>query len=194
MNLKRLSKEKKQQLILVLVVTGVCLAGWGLGLIRAQYGSLRQLSENKEAAEKKLVLMSDSVKQADRLAQELTDSKKTLAEMETDIASGDLYSWIITTLRRFRAPYNKVEIPSQSPISPVTDVTLLANFPYKQTSINVSGTAHYHDLGRFLADFENQFPHMRLVNLNLDMDSGATEPEMLAFRMEIVALVKPNAS
>ena len=193
MNFKRLSKEKKQQFVLVLVVTAVCLCGWGFGLIRFQYSSLRQVSENKVAAEKKLLVMSDSVRQADRLAQELTDSKKTLAEMESDIASGDLYSWIITTLRRFRAPY-KVEIPSVSPISPVTEVTLLANFPYKQTSINVSGTAHYHDLGRFLADFENQFPHMRLVNLNLDLDGGATEPEMLAFRMEIVTLVKPNAS
>ena len=137
--------------------------------------------------------MSDSVRQADRLAQELTESKKTLVEMETDVASGDLYSWIITTLRRFRAPY-KVEIPSQSPISPITDVNMLANFPYKQTSINVSGTAHYHDLGRFVADFENQFPHIRLVNLNIDLDSGSTEPEMLAFRMEIITLVKPNAS
>jgi Tfp pilus assembly protein PilO len=193
MNFKRLSKEKKNQLVLVLVVTLVCLGGWGFGLIRMQYSSLRQLSENKVAAEKKLSLMRDAVKQSDRLAQDLVDSKKTLAEMESDVASGDLYSWIITTIRRFRAPY-KVEIPSQSPISPVTDVNLLANFPYKQTSINVTGTAHYHDLGRFVADFENQFPHMRLVNLNLDLDGGSTQPEMLAFRMEIVTLVKPNAS
>src|SRR5580765_2667586 len=187
MNFKRLSKEKKNQLVLVLVVTLVCLGGWGFGLIRYQYSSLRALSENKVAAEKKLSVMRDSVKQTDRLAQDLTDSKKTLAEMESAVASGDLYSWIITTIRRFRAPY-KVEIPSQSPISPITDVNLLANFPYKQTSINVTGTAHYHDLGRFVADFENQFPHIRLVNLNIDVDGGATEPEMLAFRMEIVTL------
>ena len=193
MNFKRLSKEKKNQLVLVLVVTLVCLGGWGFGLIRYQYSSLRALSDNKAAADKKLSVMRDSVKQTDRLAQDLTDTKKTLAEMESDVASGDLYSWIITTIRRFRAPY-KVEIPSQSPISPITDVNLLANFPYKQTSINVTGTAHYHDLGRFVADFENQFPHIRLVNLNLDLDGGATEPEMLAFRMEIIALVKPNAS
>jgi len=193
MNFKRLSKEKKNQLVLVLVVTLVCLGGWGFGLIRYQYSSLRALSDNKAAADKKLSVMRDSVKQTDRLAQDLTDTKKTLAEMESDVASGDLYSWIITTIRRFRAPY-KVEIPSQSPISPITDVNLLANFPYKQTSINVTGTAHYHDLGRFVADFENQFPHIRLVNLNIDVDGGATEPEMLAFRMEIVTLVKPNAS
>jgi Tfp pilus assembly protein PilO len=193
MNFKRLPKEKRNQLVLVLVVTAVCLAGWGLGLIRYQYSSLHQLSENKVATEKKLVQMRDAVKQSDRLAQDLSDAKKSLGEMESDIASGDLYSWMITTIRRFRAPY-KVEIPSQSPIGPISDVTLLANFPYKQTSINVSGTAHYHDLGRFIADFENQFPHIRLMNLNLDLDGSATEPETLSFRMEIVTLVKPNAS
>jgi Tfp pilus assembly protein PilO len=193
MNFKRLPKEKRNQLVLVLVVTAVCLVGWGLGLIRYQYSSLHQLSENKVATEKKLVQMRDAVKQSDRLAQDLSDAKKSLGEMESDIASGDLYSWIITTIRRFRAPY-KVEIPSQSPIGPISDVTLLANFPYKQTSINVSGTAHYHDLGRFIADFENQFPHIRLMNLNLDLDGSAAEPETLSFRMEIVTLVKPNAS
>ena len=49
MNFKRLSKEKKSQLVLVVVIILVCLAGWGFGLIRYQYSSLRQLSENKVA-------------------------------------------------------------------------------------------------------------------------------------------------
>ena len=38
------------------------------------------------------------------------------------------------------------------------DVNLLPNFPYKQATLTVAGTAHFHDLGRFLADFENQIP------------------------------------
>jgi hypothetical protein len=193
MNFKRLTKEKKQQLILTTVITLVCLAGWGFGLIRYQYGSLKELAAGKISAERKLEQMRKTVQQADRIAMDYADSKKTLAEMESDIASGDLYSWMISTIRRFRAPY-KVEIPAMSPMSAVVDVNLLPNFPYKQTSININGTAHFHDLGRFLADFENQFPHIRLTNLSLDLDSGAGEPEMLAFKMEVVALVKPNAS
>jgi Tfp pilus assembly protein PilO len=193
MNFKRLSKEKKQQLIVTIVITVVCLAGWGFGLIRYQYSSLSELSAAKVSAEKKLEQMSKTVKQANRIAVDYAEAQKTLAEMESDIASGDLYSWMISTIRRFRAPY-KVEIPSLSPTSAVVDVNLLPNFPYKQTSINLNGTAHYHDLGRFIADFENQFPHIRLTNLSVDLDNAANEPEMLAFKMEVVALVKPNAS
>src|SRR5262249_19242855 len=133
MNLKRLPKEKRNQLISVVVVIVLCLAAWGFGLIRYQYGSLRQLSESKDAAEKKLQLMHDTVKLSGRFKTDLADAQRILSEAETDVASGDLYSWLITNMRRFRASY-KVEMPSISPISPTTDVNLLANFPYKQTS------------------------------------------------------------
>ena len=193
MNFSRMSKEKRNQLILALVIALATLSGLGFGLIRYQYTSLRRAAESKQAAERKLEQMAEAVKNAGRLTVDLADAKKSLTEMESDIASGDLYSWLITTIRKFRGPY-RVDIPSFSPIGPTTDVNLLANFPYKQTTLNVSGTAHFHDLGRFLADFENQFPHIRLVNLNLDLDGGASEAEMLSFKMEIIALVKSNAS
>jgi hypothetical protein len=75
-------------------------------------------------------------------------------------------------------------------------MTMLPNFPYKQASITVLGTAHYHDLGRFVADFENQFPHIRLLNLSVEVAPAPApgQVEMLSFKVEIVTLVKPNAS
>ena len=102
---------------------------------------------------------------------------------------------MINSLRQFKAPY-KVEIPQFSQLGPPVDVNLLPNFPYKQATLTVAGTAHFHDLGHFLADFENQFPHVRLVNLSLDANaaSPAVEPETLSFKMDIVTLVKLNPS
>jgi len=193
MKFSKLSKEKRNQFILVLGITVVCLAGLGFGLVRYQYVSLTLLAGRKVAQENKLRQMNEAVKHAAQLQTDLAEAKKALAGMESDIASGDLYSWMITTIRGFKGAY-KVDVPSFSPIGPVTDVNLLANFPYKQASLSISGTAHYHDLGRFIADFENQFPHVRLLNLNLDLDGGASEPEMLSFRMDVTALVKPNPS
>jgi hypothetical protein len=125
------------------------------------------------------------------LESDLVEAKQTLIELESDAASGDLYSWIITTMRRFKLAH-KVEIPQFGVLGPVTEMTMLPEFPYKQVSLTVAGTAHFHDFGRFLADFENKFPHIRVLNLTLDADT--TEPEMLAFKMEIAALVKPNQS
>ena len=50
----------------------------------------------------------------------------------------------------------------------VKPVTLMSVSLYQQASVNVSGTAYYDDLGKFLADFENHFPYMRVQNLNLE--------------------------
>lgn len=198
MNFKKLSKEKRNQLILVVLGTMVIMAGLGFGLISFQYSNLKQMTSRKVAAGKKLHEMQDSIRNADRLETELVEVRKKLEDMESDMATGDRYSWVINTIKRFKLPY-KVEIPQFSPISADSDVTLLPKFPYKQASLTVAGTAHYHELGRFLADFENEFPHIRILNLTLDANPGATsatadDAELLGFKMEIVTLVKPTQS
>jgi len=191
MNFSKLSKEKKTQLVLVILLTLGALNGLGFGLIRLQYANLKRLAERHATADHKLQQMRDTVKHSDSLSASLADAKATLNDMETDMASGDLYSWVVNTFRRFKNPY-KVEIPQLGPLGPVTEMSLLPGFPYKQATLTVAGKAHFHDFGRFLADFENQFPHIRVLNLDLDLDTVSPEPEMLAFKMEIVTLVKSN--
>jgi hypothetical protein len=191
MNFNKLPKEKRTHLILVVAVTLAVLGGLGFGLVRQQYSSLKRLAADKVAAQKKREQMQQALKHADQLEAELALAKNTLASMESDIGSGDLYSWVITTLRSFKAPY-KVDLPTFGPINLRNDLNLLPNFPYQQAALTVAGRAHFHDFGRFLADFENQFPHMRVLNLDLDLDTAAPEPEKLAFKMEIVTLVKSS--
>jgi hypothetical protein len=191
MNFSKLSKEKKTQFVLVIVGTVVALNLLGFGLIRGQYSNLKQLAERRATADHKLQQMQDAMKHSDLLAASLADSKATLSDLETDMASGDLYSWVVNTFRRFKSPY-KVEIPQLGPLGPITDVSLLPAFPYKQATLTVAGKAHFHDFGRFLADFENTFPHMRVLNLNLEIEPGPQDPELIAFRMEVAILVKTN--
>jgi hypothetical protein len=85
-----------------------------------------------------------------------------------------------------------VDIPT--PGQPIQgDCDLFANFPYKQIHFSLIGTAYYHDLGKFIADFENKFPHCRVVNLAADATgTGPGGGEKLNFRMDIAALVKPT--
>jgi len=192
MNFSKLPKEKRNQLILVVIVTLGTLGLLGFGLIKYQYDNLTRLANRKANAESNLAQMQDAVKNSARIESDLVEAKQTLSQLESDIASsGDLYSWLISTIRTFKGPY-KVEIPQYSQIGPTTDMTMLPGFPYKQASMTVAGKAHYHDLGRFLADFENRFPHIRILNLALDVDGNPQEVELLAFRMDIVTLVKPN--
>lgn len=192
MNFSKLPKEKRNQLVLVVIVTLGTLGLLGFGLIKYQYENLTRLANRKANAESKLVQMQDAVKNSARIESDLAEAKQTLSQLESDIApSGDLYSSLISTIRTFKVPY-KVEIPQYSQIGPTTDMTMLPGFPYKQASMTVAGKAHFHDLGRFLADFENRFPHVRVLNLALDVDGNPQEVELLAFRMDIVTLVKPN--
>jgi hypothetical protein len=195
MNFRKLPKEKRNHLILVVLFTLIAAAGLYFGLIRRQYESLGRLAQDKAAADKQLRVVLDAIRRADTIKAELEEAKITLAAAESDVASGDLYIWVINSLRSFKAPY-KVEIPQFSQLGPAVDVNLLPNFPYKQATLTVAGTAHYHDLGRFLADFENQFPHVRLVNLSLDANAPGmmVAPETVSFKMDIVTLVKANPS
>jgi len=195
MNFRKLPKEKRNQLVLVVLVSLIAIAGLYYSLIRYQDEGLAQLAEQRTKAATKLQVVLDSLQRADRTKMELEAAKTTLAAAERDVASGDLYAWVINSLREFKAPY-KVEIPQFSQLGSPTDVNILPGFPYKQATLTVAGTAYYHDLGRFLADFENQFPHVRVVNLSIDANANAvmTDPEILSFKMDIITLVKINAS
>lgn len=193
MKSRKLPKEKRNQLILISLVTLVALAGLGFGLIKYQYENLTHLAAKKAELEQKLVQMQAHIKRADQVEPELADARTAITNLEAGMASGDLYSWVINTIRGFKGAY-KVEIPQFSPISNPSDVNLLAKFPYKQVTLTVAGTAHYHDLGKFLADFENEFPHIRLLNLDLQVNPNpaAGDAEKLVFKVDIVPLVKPN--
>jgi hypothetical protein len=202
--LRKLPKEKRQHLVIVAVVTLLVLAALGPfrlkslgvgGLTSYQRHNLELLGTKQENARIELRRIQDAVKLTAQIEAEAAEARKALADAESDIASGDVYSWVFNTLRKFQAGY-KVNIPQFLPVGATTDVNLMPNFPYKQATLSVSGTAHFHDLGLFLAGLENQFPHIRVLNLSveLNLNPAAEEKETVSFKMDIVTLVKPNAT
>jgi Tfp pilus assembly protein PilO len=195
MSASKIANAKRNQIIGLILATLLVLGGLGYGLIKRQYDHLQSLAKKKSENDSKLVEMETAVKNADRVAVALAEVSESLAEKEATMASGDIYSWSIDTMKKFKANY-RVEVPQFNPISSQTEVNLLAGFPYKQATLVVGGKAYYHDLGRFITDFENQFPLMRVVNLTLDAvpSPAASEREKLSFKMDIITLVKPGNS
>jgi Tfp pilus assembly protein PilO len=195
MNFKKLPRDKRNQLIAVVVGTLVILAGLYFGLIEHQKQNLVHLKQKKVAVEARHRQVLDAIKHTHQIEADLAAAKKALADSEADIASGDLYSWVINTLRDFKGKY-KVNVPQFNPIGATTEVNLLPSFPYKQATLSVAGTAHFHDFGRFLADLENQFPHIRVLNLSLELNQSpvAEEQETVYFKLDVVTLVKTNPS
>jgi hypothetical protein len=145
--------------------------------------------------------MSDKVgkgetllKKAGAIEAQLEQDTSALQSIEGAMASGDLYLWMINTLNQFNSGKEITFLDFQR--ETVLDVGVIPKFPYKAALFPLKGTAHYHELGRFLADFENTFPFVRVQNLELTpstRQAGAAgeDAESLNFKFEIVALIKP---
>ncbi len=194
MNFSKLPKEKRTHLVLVAVLTVLALGGLGFGLIKWQFGKLSSVAEKTEVAHKRLKQVQTAIGRADQIENEFKEKSRLIVEQEEAMATGDVYSWVVNLLRRFKLSY-KVEIPQIGQPTAPGDVNLIPNYPYKQVSLRVGGIAFYQDFGKFIADFENEFPHIRIVNLTLEpaSNTGSGEKEKLNFAMDLVALVKPNA-
>ena len=193
--MNRLSKEKRNQLVLVIIVVLAVIAGLWFSLIRTQQEDLRALGDKKLEDSTKLSQIGDTIKNSKKAEMELITVSNQLAQAERDMPYGDLYLSLVNTIRKFKADY-AVQINDFTPSGSDTAVNLLPRFPYRQVSVSVSGIAHYHDLGKFVADFENRFPTSRILNLDLSPASvtSADAKEKLAFKMEIVSLVASSGA
>jgi hypothetical protein len=191
--MNKLPKEKRNHLILVAGLTLLVLAALWAALIAPLRQNLRGLAGRKAVVARKLDQVSLAIKNADRVAAELTEARATLTELEARMGSGDLYSWAINTLREFKLSY-RVDIPQFSQIDGPHDMPLLPQFPYKQAALTIGGSAFFYDFGQFLADFENQSPYIRILNLSLEPipSTAPVDQEKLAFKMDVVFLVKPG--
>lgn len=192
--MNKLSKEKKLHLCLVgLGTVGVIACLWFF-LLSLQKDKIKQISSKISSTEQEIQKVSKVVVEANQVQAALDESTAKLSDIETTMPAGDLYSWVVSTLRQFNAASYRVDLP-QIGVPTIGEVRMFPNFPYHQAIISVGGTAYYWDFGKFLADFENHFPYMRVQNLNLEPAAGANpdEREKLSFRMEIVALVKTNS-
>jgi Tfp pilus assembly protein PilO len=188
----RLPKDRRDKLILTIVVTVLIIAALYFGLISFQRTQIQGLKAKKEQDAQKANDVEDSIRNAKKIQANLEAKTSELASAESDMASGDAYLWMVNLIRKFQTGYN-VDISQFSAISK-PDVGLYPKFAYKQLSINVGGAAYYHDLGRFIADFENHFPHIRIQQLTLEPPGVPTgDRDKLNFRMEVVALMKPGA-
>jgi hypothetical protein len=190
--MKKISPAKKQQLVLTILGTLALVAMVYFFLIGPQNVQNHKLANEIKTKEAKLQDIKNLIKHADDTKVKASEIALQVNQTETDIASGDVFAWTYDTIRRFKSGY-QLEIPNiGQPVS--SDVDLIPNFPYKQIKFTIGGTGYYHEIGKFIADLENKFPHMRVANLTVEPNTISEPPgsEKLAFQMEIMALIKPT--
>jgi hypothetical protein len=192
--MNKLSKDKRNQLILIALGTVGVIAALYFLVISGQQAEIKRIDGSIDSTAKDIEKMQQVKKSADKIEAQLAESQSRLAGTENTMPSGDWYLWVNSTLRKFNDTHYHVDIPVVgAPMA--SGVNLIPNFPYNQLSVKLNGSAYYDDLGKFAADFENRFPCMRIENLTLDPGNGVTpeEREKLNFHMEISSLTKPNA-
>ena len=199
-----LSKEKKERLILVFACGLVVCVGIWFGLIQTRRSSLNLTQTKLTKARNLLSQETTWLKKADEIEAEMDRTLKVVQEVESNMASAnDPFAWSYVFLDKARAGHD-IEIrevlrPEKKEADRKKEVGLFTDFPYNVVVFTVSGTACYHDFGDFVADFENRFPYFRIQNITLSSTSDSAADagsrlakEKLAFRMDVVALVKPT--
>lgn len=194
--MNNLTKEKKQQLALVAIFTLVILIGVWFGLVDAQ--QKRRIQTEKKTAEmqkqiveaEKLLKRKDEIKEAmEKNEQELVQREQTLPP-PTPVA----YQWLIEKVNDYTKPHPSLTgFFTQQP-APV-DAGIIPKFPYKALYYNqVTMSGFFNEFGKFLADFENDWPYLRVQNLSMVPASALPGDEKINFQFEIVSLTATNQS
>jgi len=195
----KLSKDKRDRIILLTMVTlGL---SWGLWQFVVSNRNTRLVAQQAELEKQQNLLAQarDWIERAQSVEKEKAESLARLAEVENGFANRtDPYAWSYLLLDRIRQNHptlTRLDVAGKPSIGPSR---LLPNFPYDATTFTVVGRGHYHDFGRFLADFENDYPFFMVENIELTAQSSMTGPssgsdegEMLNLKFDVVALLKP---
>src|SRR5947209_6237059 len=139
----RLSKEKRNRLVLVIIMTIAIGIGLWYGIITTRQERLEETKASIRAAIDKLEKAKTLVKQAGKSEAQLADAMNKLKVVEDSMASPDYYTWAIKLLEEARARHDVKIIETTRPVK--GDVGLLPQFPYQAAIFTVRGAGHYHD-------------------------------------------------
>src|SRR5437762_922001 len=101
--MKKLSKEKRDHLILVAISTCVAVVALWYLVISTQQKAIQDIAKNTLEEQGKVANAQRLVSSTSEIQKSLETSQQELKTIENGLASGDMYSWIILTINRFRA-------------------------------------------------------------------------------------------
>jgi Tfp pilus assembly protein PilO len=193
----RLTKEKRDRLIMIGVVAlVVCLGIWYL-MIRTSKATLKENQQQKAKLLENIRMANLRVKELPRYQEQLTNLQERLGAIEKEMLPvGRELTALNAHIEQVRARH-KVQFKSE--VSPPfhSTVELLPEFPYGSASFGCTFYGGYHDFGKFLADLENTYTNMQFLITSIQPtkqpEQRAVGEEDLRFDLRIVALVQQPA-
>ena len=186
-----------KQFLILLMITFVIASGLAWFFLVQGLGAT--LIKQRQARSDTLTALDKSRKQMDDAARSkaaLEAGQRRLDDIESKMPVGDPYRWLVKAFGEFPAASHVSIANIEAPH--VSESTIYPKVPYKAATFSVSGTGFYHEFGTFLAELENEFPHMRVRRLELTPaypgEADTAEGEKLNFNVELTVLFKPAAS
>ncbi len=172
--MNKLSKDKRDKVILTCLLFLGIAGGLYTFVLGSQSDQLSILSKQIVVAHDKLAKAERLLKSAPIFDASLKNNQKVIDERQVNMApAGQYYYWFLKLMDQFRDE-------EKLPASFITDITqpefieagLVPAFPYKAASFGLRLNGQYQDIGRFIADLENNFPYFRVQNIRLVPQRG----------------------
>lgn len=194
--------------MLVAIGTGAVLAALYLLVVSGQRAALADYATKIDSEKQKLEKAERWLRMASSIETRLGAIQKDLDGKQEHMAPVDKFKWFYNTLESALARH-KVRLVDITRDPELGEVGVLPRFPYRAATFGVKLLASFHEYGAFLAEFENQFPYMRVQNLQIEPEGGSESAlqeaaplplrppgsrETLAITMRVVTLVKPSSS
>jgi Tfp pilus assembly protein PilO len=193
--MNNLPKAKRDHLILVAIATVGIIAALLLFVGDSQNADLKRTQLRTENIRTKLNQADKLSREEPQIQERLQKVTKQLAEREMLLApERDTYAWFLQTLGQFLSLHRGAGVTSAGISQPeIGEATLLPKFVYKTATFHIKANGYFHDIGRFIADLESQFPYARVQNVEMQRGGGGptAEAEKLASTFDIVMLMQP---
>ena len=189
--------NSSRRLLTLLMVTFVIASGlvWFF-LVQGPSATLKKQRQARSDTQTALDKSRKQMNDVARNKEALDSGQRRLDEIESKMPAGDPYRWLVKAFGEFPAASHVSIANIDAPH--VSESTIYPKVPYKAATFSVTGTGFYHEFGTFLAELENEFPHMRVRRLELTPaypgETDTDEGEKLNFQVELTVLFKPAAS
>jgi hypothetical protein len=207
--MNKLSKEKRDRIILILIGGAGLAAGIWYFILGSQSAALADYRDRIERAQDRLVKAERLTRRDLQIQTSLKELREKIAGAEGQMVPSDEVAgkkWFLDQLNAFIQ--NRYDVALRNLSDPMVgkQYLLLPGMTYSAAAYNVELHGYYHEFGRFLADFENSFPYLSIQNLQINPmgaqaisvdrpEFGAgdsDEREKLIVRMTVVLLFRPG--
>lgn len=187
-----MDQDRRNRLLLVVLMTLLGVVVVYYGVISPLGYQLRQEATRLEDEQRKLAGLQQQLVHMERFMEEAAKQKELLRDWKGRVPTGTVVRWFLDSVLQLAKGDGIISPDIKTPS--ILSVGDKGDLGYSRVSIGVVGIGEYVQVGRFVADFENEFPFSEVQTLKLEVGSSGsglyseTERPVLGLSMTVESL------